>query len=168
MKRVFFLSLLILFSNFDDWLSSNFHRLLFCAYVEIHQVRRQVFDNYQRCPVSLIKVMVCCMGYPTLFLISFNEFKTLPARLLLVHISPILYKLHLLPVKQRIIFKLLVTTLKCKHGIAPQYMYLKELIHDYCRLEIFVLACKISSLLFQPPPKHNMAKGFSGCISLIM
>ena len=30
--------------------------LLFCACVEIHQVRRLVFDNYQRCPVSL----KCC------------------------------------------------------------------------------------------------------------
>ena len=93
MTRVFFRPLLS--CNFDDHLSSDqiFTGMLFCAYVEIHQVRRQVFDNYQRCPVSLIKVMVCCMGYPTLFLISFNEFKTLPARLILVHISPILYKL---------------------------------------------------------------------------
>ena len=27
--------------------------LLFNAYVEIHQVRRLVFDNYQQCPLSL-------------------------------------------------------------------------------------------------------------------
>ena len=27
--------------------------LLFYAYVEIHQVRRLVFDNYQQCPVPL-------------------------------------------------------------------------------------------------------------------
>ena len=36
-----------IFRNFDDQLSSNFH-----MFVEIHQVRRLVFDNYQRCPVS--------------------------------------------------------------------------------------------------------------------
>ena len=40
--------------NFDDRLSSNFHRcVLFCAYVDTHQVRRLVFDNYQWCQVSL-------------------------------------------------------------------------------------------------------------------
>ena len=30
-----------------------FTGLLFCAYVEIYQVRQLVFDNYQRCPVYL-------------------------------------------------------------------------------------------------------------------
>ena len=53
MTRVFFLPLL----------SRNFRRpiifqiftgLLFFAYVEIHQVRRLVFDNYQWCPLSLM------------------------------------------------------------------------------------------------------------------
>ena len=49
--RVFFLPLLS--RNFDDQLRSNYHRFVTCAYVEIHQVRRLVFDNYQRCLVSL-------------------------------------------------------------------------------------------------------------------
>ena len=31
---------------------SNFTGLLFYVYVEIHQVRRLVYDNNQRCPVS--------------------------------------------------------------------------------------------------------------------
>ena len=41
-----FLSLLS--HNFGDQLSSNFHRFIICMhYVEIHQVRRLVFDIYQ-------------------------------------------------------------------------------------------------------------------------
>ena len=36
-----------------------FTGLLFYAYVEIHQVRRLVFDNYQQCPVSSTKVCYC-------------------------------------------------------------------------------------------------------------
>ena len=39
--------------TFDDRLGSNFYRLLIYAYFEIHQLLRQVFDNYQECPVSL-------------------------------------------------------------------------------------------------------------------
>ena len=43
----------ILFSsNFVDQLSPNLS-FIFYAYIGIHQVRRLVFDNYQRCPVSL-------------------------------------------------------------------------------------------------------------------
>ena len=45
------------------------------------------------------------------------------------HITPALYELHWLPVKQRIIFKLLLLTFKSLHGSAPQY--LKELLQVY-------------------------------------
>ena len=55
---VFFLSL---FSrNFDDRLSPNFDRLvIFMHMMGIHQMRRLVFDNYQRCtfPLKPISVM---------------------------------------------------------------------------------------------------------------
>ena len=38
------------------------------------------------------------------------------------HITPILQKLHWLPVRQRIIFKLLLLTYKALHGLAPGYI----------------------------------------------
>ena len=38
------------------------------------------------------------------------------------HISPILRKLHWLPVPQRIQFKVLIMTFKCVHGLAPGYL----------------------------------------------
>uniref|UniRef100_A0A3Q3EBG2 Reverse transcriptase domain-containing protein n=1 Tax=Labrus bergylta TaxID=56723 RepID=A0A3Q3EBG2_9LABR len=43
------------------------------------------------------------------------------------HITPILQQLHWLPVKQRIIFKLLLYTFKAIHNLAPPY--LSDLLH---------------------------------------
>ena len=50
-KGVFFFQLS---RNSDDQSRSNYTGLLFYRYVEKHQVRRLVFDNYQKCPVSFI------------------------------------------------------------------------------------------------------------------
>ena len=49
------------------------------------------------------------------------------------HITPVLRKLHWLPVKYRIMYKILILTYKCIHGAAP--IYLQELIQEYkpCR-----------------------------------
>ena len=38
------------------------------------------------------------------------------------HISPVLKKLHWLPVKKRILFKILLLTYKCVHCLAPEYL----------------------------------------------
>ena len=73
---VFFLSLLS--HNFDDRLSSNFHKFVIYAYVEIHQVTRLVFDSF--CPVSLIweaflylnySGAKCCPYFIKLFVLCF-------------------------------------------------------------------------------------------------
>ena len=45
------------------------------------------------------------------------------------HITPILYDLHWLPIKFRIMYKINLLTYKCLHGTAP--IYLQELIHQY-------------------------------------
>ena len=45
------------------------------------------------------------------------------------HISPVLKKLHWLPVQKRIMYKVLLTTFKSLHGLAPSY--LSELIKWY-------------------------------------
>jgi len=39
------------------------------------------------------------------------------------HITPILQKLHLLPVRQRIHFKILLITYKSIDGMAPEYLF---------------------------------------------
>lgn len=45
------------------------------------------------------------------------------------HITPILHNLHWLPVKQRIIFKILIITFRAVHGSAPRYIM--ELCEPY-------------------------------------
>ena len=45
------------------------------------------------------------------------------------HITPILKKLHWLPVKQRITYKILLLTYKALHSLAPQYI--THLLHPY-------------------------------------
>ena len=59
-SRVFFISL---FScNSTNW-AKMFVVLLFYAYVGIHQVRKLVFDNYQRCPVPLKEHVATCISF---------------------------------------------------------------------------------------------------------
>lgn len=45
------------------------------------------------------------------------------------HITPVLRELHWLPIKYRIIYKILLLTFKCLHGLAPDY--LTDLIQVY-------------------------------------
>ena len=45
------------------------------------------------------------------------------------HITPVLAKLHWLPVRQRVEFKVLLYVYKALHGLAP--IYLTELLHQY-------------------------------------
>ena len=45
------------------------------------------------------------------------------------HITPTLQKLHCLPVRYRIMHKILILTYKCIHGLTP--LYLQELIQEY-------------------------------------
>ena len=45
------------------------------------------------------------------------------------HITPVLEGLHWLPLKQRIIFKIVTLTYRCLHGLAPSY--LAELLVPY-------------------------------------
>ena len=42
------------------------------------------------------------------------------------HVTPLLIELHWLPVRQRIVFKILLYTFKALHGVTP--MYLTELL----------------------------------------
>ena len=45
------------------------------------------------------------------------------------HVTRLLIELHWLPVRQRIVFKILLYTFKALHGVTP--MYLTELISPY-------------------------------------
>ncbi|XP_072037136.1 uncharacterized protein [Amphiura filiformis] len=63
------------------------------------------------------------------------------------HMKPVLRQLHWLPVKKRIIFKILLITFKAIHGLAPDYI--KEII--VIRKPTRLLRSS-SELLLQPPP----------------
>ena len=53
------------------------------------------------------------------------------------HISPLRRGLHLLPVKARIEFKILLITFKAIHGLAPKYLCdLQEKTHRACTVSI--------------------------------
>ena len=45
------------------------------------------------------------------------------------HITPVLFKLHWLPIKARILFKILLFTYKAYHNLAPAYI--NDLVHHY-------------------------------------
>ena len=48
-----------------------------------------------------------------------------------LHLMPVLQRLHWLPVRQRVIYKLCLRVFKCLHGTAPSY--LMELLHLHTR-----------------------------------
>ena len=61
-------------------------------------------------------------------------------------VTPILYSLHWLPVKARVKYKLLITTFKATHGMAPEYV--SDIIQKY--VPAYPLRSKNQALLVQP------------------
>lgn len=73
-------------------------------------------------------------GLPDSHIAKLQRIQNFAARLVTLtrsceHITPVLKKLHWLPVVFRIKYKLSVLTYKCIHGLAP--IYLQELIQEY-------------------------------------
>ena len=62
-------------------------------------------------------------------LIQNNAAKLVVRKKKVDHITPILKSLHWLPVQQRIKFKIILLTFKCRHGLAPPYLC--SLLEDY-------------------------------------
>ena len=80
------------------------------------------------------------------------------------HIMPVMMQLHWLPVKERINFKILLTTFKALHGINP--LYLRELISPYQPRRAFMSSDQL--LLEQPAYKlksyvYMRSRAFSVC-----
>ena len=65
------------------------------------------------------------------------------------HITPVLIKLHWLPVKFRIKFKLLLLTFKILHGLGPEY--LTELIHVRPQTQYSLRSSSNGVFLSYPP-----------------
>ena len=77
------------------------------------------------------------------------------------HITPLLIELHWLPVSQRIVFKILLYTLKALHGATPTY--LTELISPY----VLRRALRSADQLLLEQPTHKLKlirlRAFSVC-----
>ena len=82
-------------------------------------------------------VTLCCMGLILAYWISYSAYKILQHGFLqgprntsnYEHISPILAKLHWLPVCSRIEYKILLLTFRALNNIGPQYI--RDLLNIY-------------------------------------
>ena len=75
------------------------------------------------------------------------------------HVTPMLLELHWLPVKCRIIFKTLLLTFKCLHGLAPTY--LSALLSPYCPTRS--LRSSDQLLLNQPTSRTKLGERSFSC-----
>ena len=71
------------------------------------------------------------------------------------HVTPVLYKLHWLPIHQRVDFKMMLYVYKSQNGLAPAY--LRDLLHAYTPSRKLRSADK--SFLHQP---HYRTKSYGG------
>ena len=114
-------------------------------------------------------VQVCNIQIRNLWFIasklSFNLKIQLVHALVLSHTTPLLKKVHFLPVRFRINFKIALLAYKCLNNIAPPDPYLKELISP--RQQSFKnvrLDNDYFCLSFPPSPNYvNTEKAFSHC-----
>ena len=119
---------------------NNICRAASHALYKIGQIRRYLD---QPTTERLIHAFVTCRldncnsllyGLPDKHISKLQRIQNSAARLVTLsrircHISPVLRDLHWLPIKSRIMYKILLMTFKCSQGLAP--MYLQDLIQQY-------------------------------------
>ena len=74
-----------------------------------------------------------------------------------LHLMPVLQRLHWLPVRQRVIYKLCLQVFKCLHGTAPSY--LMELLHLHTR-DRRLRPASLLQLALCPPKRGVGRAGF--------
>ena len=97
----------------------------------------QLFDLHQSFDLGWVKVEITIMASPkpsVTILGRLQRIQNSAARLVTrtcshESVSPILHTLHWLPVKVRLVFKLLIIAYKCQHQLAPHY--LQQLLQEY-------------------------------------
>ena len=130
---------------FDSQLNFNVHitetcSLSFCLLYKIRRIRKHLsYKSAQTLILALVigRLEYCnslLYGLPASYIIKLQWVQNAAARLIsnttrFDHISPVMKDLHWLPVKYRIMFKLVVYTFKALHGSAPTY------IHQLIRLK---------------------------------
>ena len=130
-------------SWFDQHMTMNDHIGKVCskAFYSLYNLRQiRKFLDDDTCKILVHALVTCHLDYCNALLYDIPQYqlqrlqKVLNAAARLVcrlpkycHITPVLKDLHWLPVRYRIIFKIILLVFKTLHGLAP--IYLKELIH---------------------------------------
>ena len=124
----------VLIKDINSWMLSNeiyksaFHYIrnisLVRRYLNVESTEKLRLDNCNTVlfdlPDYLIKRLQYVLNAAARLVSLTNKYD---------HITPVMMQLHWLPVKERINFKILLTTFKALHGINP--LYLCELISPY-------------------------------------
>ena len=124
---------------FDSQLNFNVHitktySLSFCSIYKIRRITKYL--SYKSAQTLILALVIGRLDYcnsqlyglPASYIIKLQRGQNVAARLIskttsFDHISPVMKGLHWLPVKYRIIFKLVVYTFKALHGNAPIYIH---------------------------------------------
>ena len=157
---------------FDSQLNFNVHitktcSLSFCSLYKVRRIRKYLsYKSVQTLILALVigRLDYCnslLYGVPASYIIKLQRVQNAAARLIsnttrFDHISPVMKDLHWLPVKYRIMFKLVVYTFKALHGSAPTY------IHQLIRLKPqsnYNLRSNTKHLLLDLPNKTKKTTG---------
>ena len=158
---------------FDSQLNFSLHitktcSLSCCSLYKIRCIRKYL--SYKSAPTLILALVIGCLDYcssllyglPASYIIRLQQFQNAAVRLIsntcmrFDHISPVMKDLHWLPVKYRIMFKLVVYTFKALHGSAPTY------IHQLIRLKPqsnYNLRSNTKHLLLDLPNKTKKTTG---------
>ena len=106
-------------------------------------------------------------GLPDTQIIRLQRLQNIAARIVArcpkaEHITPVLYKLHWLPVRMRILFKLLLVVYKCVQKLAPSYLC--ELVHPKHKSK-YGLRDDLLDLLHIPRSKNVTYGDRAFCVS---
>ena len=130
---------------FDSQPNFNVHitktcSLCFCSLYKIRRIRKYL--SYKSAQTLILALVIGRLDYcnsllyglPASYIIKLQRVQNAAARLIsnttrFDHISPVMKDLHWLPVKYRIMFKLVVYTFKALHGSVSTY------IHQLIRLK---------------------------------
>ena len=128
--------------NLGVWFDSNLSmvdhitKTSSAAFYHLYNIRRIRKYLTKECTETLIHAFISSrldycnsllFGVPECHLHKLQRVQNAAARLVVqesrfCHITPLLKSLHWLPVKYRIVFKLLLITFKAIHGLAPAYI----------------------------------------------
>ena len=117
-------------------MTTHITKLCCAAFYHLHNIRRIRKYLSQDAAETLIHSFITSRvdycngllhGLPAYQLQKLQRVQNAAARLIFMerkygHITPLLHKLHWLPIKYRIQFKILLITFKAIHGLAPSYI----------------------------------------------